>query len=100
MRKTILISLLSMGLLSGCASFGPNAIIYTSGKLGKYAYGEKGTKSGRACMTSIFGYFSFGDASMAAAAKTAQITHVSTVDYEFENVMGIYGQYCTAVTGE
>lgn len=41
-----------------------------------------------------------GDASIRTAAKNGGITRISTVDMKHFDVLGIYGEYTTIVTGE
>lgn len=49
----------------------------------------------------FLGILSFGgDASIQTAAKKAGITRVSTVDMKQLNVLNIYQQFTTIVTGE
>ncbi|WP_046244615.1 TRL-like family protein [Hymenobacter terrenus] len=60
-----------------------------------------GTKVGTASADVYLGVLSFGgDASIQTAAKKAGITRVSTVDIKHSNVLFIYQQFTTTVTGE
>lgn len=60
-----------------------------------------GTKMGTSSADVFFGVLSFGgDASIQTAAKKAGITRVSTVDMKQSNILFIYQQFTTMVTGE
>jgi len=61
---------------------------------------EVGPKRGRAESVSIIGLFSFGDASIAEAARNGNITTVKHADTECLNVLGLYIQHKTCVYGE
>ena len=88
-------------ILSGCASYSPIGLAYTSGTTGLTANNNvKSTLRGEACVKSFVSLFTFGDASIDAAKHSAGITKVATVDYDVMNVLGVYGEYCTVVKGE
>lgn len=60
-----------------------------------------GTKMGTSSAAVFLGVLSFGgDASIQTAAKKAGITRVSTVDMKQSNVLFIFQQFTTMVTGE
>jgi len=59
-----------------------------------------GSKRGEARAVSILGLVGVGDAGIAAAAKDGNITKIATVDQEGMNVLGVYAQSTTIVTGE
>lgn len=86
-------------LLAGCATPLPTGAFYTDTKTGVYESSPAGTKTGKACNTSILGLVATGDASIDAAKKAGGITRVTSVNYEVNNVLGFYGQYCTVVKG-
>ena len=102
MKKLSIALCIAGWLLSSCASFGPLGAIYTGGTIGLSANNDvKPLKTGSACMTSVIGIVAAGDASIAAAKADGGITKVATVDYNVTNVfLGIYGKYCTVITGE
>lgn len=102
MKKLIIISIFVTGLLNSCASYGPLGAIYTAGTTGLSANNDvKSLKTGRACMTSVIGVVAAGNASIVAAKADGGITKVATVDYNVTNVLlGLYGRYCTVITGE
>jgi len=55
--------------------------------------GESGT-------TAILGLFSFGDASVYAAARQGNITRIDHIEYAYTNILGIVTFYKTKVYGE
>ena len=59
-----------------------------------------GPKRGEACTTNILGIAAIGDASISTARQSGGITKVATVDNKYFNVLFLFGQYCTIVTGE
>ncbi len=86
-------------MLAGCASYVPMGIVYTDGKMGIQAVSGAAGKTGKACMTSILGLVATGDASIEAAKAAGGITEVTNINYEVNNILGIYGQYCLVVQG-
>ncbi|MCA9597567.1 MAG: TRL-like family protein [Myxococcales bacterium] len=61
---------------------------------------KTGAKTGEACSTGILGIAAFGDASIDAAKKAAQITDVHSVEYDATAVLGfVYVEVCTVVHG-
>lgn len=59
-----------------------------------------GNKKGEACNSNILGLFATGDGSIIAARQNGGITKVATVDRKILNVLFLFGQTCTIVTGE
>ena len=59
-----------------------------------------GMREGRAQSISYVGLVAQGDASISAAARSANITTVHAVDYEYKNIVGIIQTYTTVVIGE
>ncbi|MDO6681575.1 TRL-like family protein [Oceanobacter sp. 5_MG-2023] len=57
-------------------------------------------KSGESCARSVLGLIAFGNASIEAAKKAADISKVATVDHKTTNILYFYGEYCTIVYGE
>jgi len=91
--------------LSGCAGFAFQGVnqgfVYASSNRNQMVTeAEGGSKQGEACASSILGWITTGDASAVAAAKSAGISQIMSVDNTFSNVLGIYAKYCTVVTGE
>jgi len=66
---------------------------------GRVATSEQGAKKGEACSTNIAGLYSSGDSSIEAAKANGQITVVATVDKQIKNILFVYGEICTLVTG-
>ncbi|MFZ9596715.1 MAG: TRL-like family protein [Bdellovibrionia bacterium] len=103
MKSSLTLLALTTALFSGCATTGlytkTGVALVGSFKEPVMATTAKASKSGRACTDNILGV-SFGDASIEAAKKNGGISTVSTVDSEIKNILGIYGQNCTIVTGE
>ena len=86
--------------LTGCATYYPAGAFFTQGTMGVQADSGKGNKTGRACMKSYLGMIATGDASIDAAKRAGNISKVSTINYEVNNVLGIVGEYCLVVTGD
>ena len=105
MRKFAMIALLA-GLFafvcSGCASYLPAGAIYTEAKggIGAGSGDLSHSKVGKATSTSILGLVATGDASIKTAAANGGINKIKYVDYEVENILGIYGKYTTVVYGD
>lgn len=102
MKRALAITSLiaATALLGGCATYYPTGSLYTEGKMGVQASGNTTDKEGRACMKSVLGAVAWGDASVEAAKREGGIQTVSTIDYEVENILGIYGKYCLVVRGK
>jgi hypothetical protein len=107
------ISIVKLGLgasmlwaLTGCAEFafsghGVNqGFIYAGTQANEHVtQNDLGAKKGEACSSSILGWITTGDSSVATAAKAGGITKVSSVDNTYSNILGIYASYCVNVTG-
>ena len=59
-----------------------------------------GSKKGEAMAKDILGLIAVGDASLEAAMTNGKIKKVYTVDHSVMNILGIYIEYKTIVTGE
>lgn len=92
MKKTLLFAVAGASLvLSSCSITLPVAV----------SSNPIGTKMGTSSAAVFLGVLSFGgDASIQTAAKKAGITRVSTVDMKQSNVLFIFQQFTTMVTGE
>jgi len=94
MRKSILaivVTILSLSVLTSCSITLPVAA--TSNPVG--------SKVGQQSAGIFFAVLCFGgDASIKTAAKNGGITKISTVDIKRLNVLGVYQQVTTIVTGE
>ena len=98
----VALSLASIALTTGCATAIPlgviNTMITTPVTVGN---GEiKYERTGEASCYSLFGLFAWGDSSVNAACKEANIHRVGWVSNRVFNVLGIYGQYTTIVYGQ
>jgi len=96
--------LAAMLVSSGCASMalGPVPSFITVDQRGPVAVGpatSMGSKVGRAKAEGIL-IVSFGDASIAAAAKAGGITKIHHVDNQTMNILGAYARYETVVYGD
>ena len=108
MKKIKIYSLLlifSASILSSCANNPfpvPTGLVYNGGTMpgGVANNGVKPIKTGKACVLTILQLVSAGDGGIDAAKRDGKITKVATVDYDFMSILGVYGQYCTKVTGE
>jgi len=105
MRKFAMIALLagSVALVcTGCASYIPAGAFYTGAKgaIGAGSGDISHSKVGKATSTSILGLVATGDSSIKAAAANGGIKKIKYVDYEVENILGVYGQYTTVVYGD
>jgi len=104
--KKLLVALAVVGILGGCASTQPVGIVYSGGNFYNGSTivdaSVKGaaTKNGQACASSVLSLVAVGDNSVEAAKKDGGITKVTSINYNVENVLGIYGTYCTEVKGE
>lgn len=74
--------------------------IFTDVKYGDLATtATAATKEGKACATTILGWVSQGDATVAAAKAAGGITTVASVDHTAHQILGIVGDWCTIVKG-
>lgn len=93
----------AIATLSGCASVSSpvgNGGLFTSVK-GPVAVtnADKSMKKGHACATNVLGLVAVGDASTEAAKKNGGIKTVASVDHTSTTVLGLFGTYCTNVSG-
>lgn len=93
--------------LSGCAGFAfagnktPFGFLYADASTNELVTESPlSAKVGEACATSILGWVTTGDASVATAAKAGSISKIGAVDHSFSNILGVYSKYCVKVTGE
>jgi hypothetical protein len=105
MKKLSMIVLLagSIALIcSGCATYIPAGSIYTGaqGAIGAGSGDVSYSKVGKSQATSVLGLVATGDSSIKTAAANGGITKIKYVDYEVENILGIYGKYTTIVYGD
>ena len=106
MKRIYLMCMVTAAMISGCAGAGhiggswvPGGI-YSNVALPVSASGTAGEKEGKACATSILGWFASGDASVKTAMVAGGIKEPATIDVKVDNTLGIYAKYCTIVTGK
>ena len=89
-------------MLMGCAMLVPMGSVYTSVKLPMTATGNGSAspKTGEATCTSVLALVAVGDCSIEAAKKNGGIIKVNHVDWDVQNILGIYGTYKVIVSGE
>ena len=92
----------SLGVLGGCATPYPVGMIYTAEKLPYHAtsIGSRPHKVGTAECTSILSLIATGDCSIETAKRNGSITKVHHIDWDANNILGVYGKYKTVVYGE
>lgn len=100
----VILTIPAVACVAGCASTG-----FTSDTgaalLSFYKEGVSATehdvadKTGKACTTNILGLIAIGDATIEAAKREGGIKKVASVDRDIMNVLGLFGQNCTIVTG-
>ena len=101
MKKILMVALLAIFGLSGCAALNSNvgyALVNQTTNEEAFVAGS-GTKTGTACATNILGIVAQGDSSVAAAKKNGRISTIVSVDYSVENYAFVYGKRCTIVHG-
>jgi hypothetical protein len=102
-KHVVMVSMLASILVlgSGCATSQPIGTLYTNLKLPvDVTANQAGKKMGVAESKSILSLIATGDSSIGAAMRNGNITKVSHVDWEVENILGIIGTYRTIVYGE
>lgn len=101
MSKTLLLVLVGL-IISGCAISPVNGLVTTQTKWGGTIVDQnvKTINQGQACVTSYFGLFAKGDASVSAAQENGNIEKVSMIEHSTFNLLFLYNRYCTIVTGE
>ena len=101
MKKSLIVAIAAV-LLGGCASVASpvvGSVTVTKWDGGVSNSEVAQTKTGRACAIVVFG-FGGGDASISKAMEDGSITKVANVDHSSINALGLFGKYCTIVTGE
>lgn len=108
MKKTVVclvVALLSVGLLSGCAQIVMSPVmggIYTEVKAPLSSAGTAvgSTKVGTAMAKTILGWIATGDASIETAMKNGGIKRIHHVDYSSRSILFFYGEFTTTVYGD
>ena len=101
--KNLIVSVIALVYLSGCASVvSPvrGGIVTAVTSPITATANEKGSKKGDAVCRNILGIVAYGDCSVEAAANDGSISKISTVDVKSFSILGIYSSYTTIVTGE
>ncbi|MDE6795827.1 MAG: TRL-like family protein [Muribaculaceae bacterium] len=76
-------------------------VLYTGVTEGQIATSNTlGTKVGTSSSTGVLGLVSVGDASIQAAANSANIKKISHVDIKKTSILGLFATYQTIVYGE
>lgn len=102
-KVSLLVAVVAVAVLSGCASVYPRGGISTNVVLPVQATnGQLGSKIGKSECVSWFGMVASGDASIAAAARNGKITKISHVDWKVTSdiPIGIKTIYTTTVYGD
>jgi hypothetical protein len=92
-----------LAMFSGCQTVAAPAMgtLYLDVKAPMGATAHSGySKVGKAQIQSILGLIATGDASIEAAAKSANITKIHHVDYESHSILGIISTFTTVVYGD
>ncbi|MCL2567265.1 MAG: TRL-like family protein [Alphaproteobacteria bacterium] len=93
--------ILAMTALGGCvvapSQVGVALIQHTTEPIN--ATNGTGTKTGKACGTNILGLYASGDFSIDAAKKAGGITQVAAVDKTVSNILFLFAETCTTVSG-
>ena len=101
-EKFLLVLLFSGIFTMQCSTtgFGPQGALFTSTKIGVHGTSNTGAKTGSACTISVIGLIALGDASVNAAASSAGINKVNTIDLEGFSILGIFSRQCTVIRGD
>lgn len=59
-----------------------------------------GLKSGSASSQSVLGLYAWGDCSITAAAEAGGLKRIDYVDYEYDNVIGVWQKVTVTAYGE
>lgn len=100
----LVVFLFVLSSLSGCyAGLGSPVpgLIYADVKVGTEATSNgPGVKRGQARCESFLGLIGVGDCSIAAAKADGGISRIQHVDYKVRNILGVYAEYVTIVSGQ
>lgn len=102
-KSICLIGLIALiPMMMGCASSFPVGSLYTKVQLPIDAEGDMSSSSkvGTAQCTSVLSLVATGDASIKTAMANGNISKIHYVDWDVENILGIYGVYKVTVYGE
>lgn len=62
--------------------------------------GTLGQRTGESSVFTILYLVTVGDASVERAARSSGITKIKTIDHKYLNVLGLFSQYTTVVSGD
>ncbi len=103
-RNTLLAAALLMGvLLCGCAMapvVPPRGILFNDQKAPLFGGKEIGSREGRASTYTLLFLVGWGDSSVTAAARNADISQVKMLNYKMFSILGLYQKYTTIVRGD
>ena len=89
---------------SGCAVFssGDHGALYEDVTLPLQVVAARpiGPKTGKACAQTYLGLIAMGDSGLQAAALSAGISEISTVDFKRTSILGLFVERCTIITGK
>lgn len=102
MKKVVTAGVLAAAVgLGGCATSMPIGGLYTNIKLPVTATSNSSSaKMGTATCQSVLGLIAQGDCSIEAAMKNGNISKVTHMDWEANNILGIIGNYKLTVYGQ
>ncbi len=103
MKKfNLVLAAMFIAFLSGCASTLPTGMIMTNLKLPVATTDASGpaSKVGEASCTSILSMVAKGDCSIETAKKNGSISQVHHIDWQVDNLLGIWATYKVVVYGE
>ena len=102
--KKILSASFVCAVLCGCVSapFQPpvGLVAHVKAPLSTDGNWKVGMKSGSASVQSVLGLYAWGDCSITAAAENGGLRRIDFVDYEYNNVIGIWQKATVTAYGE
>jgi hypothetical protein len=100
----LLAAVVLMGaMLSGCAMapvVPPRGILFTDQKAPLFGGHELGSKEGCSSSYCVLFLIGWGDSSITAAAREADISQIKMMNYEMFSILGLYQRYTTIVRGD
>ena len=104
MKLKLVTLLASLLILSSCGTnynrSGPGLIFTDTTDALSYDNSVTPSKTGKACSKRILAFVAYGDASTAAAKRDGGISRVASIDTQYLNILGLYGEACTVVRGQ
>ena len=102
MRKLLVLA--GLCAVCGCVSapFMPpmGLISTTKAPLSTEGNWKVGLRSGKAESKSVLGLYAWGDCSITKAAQNGGLTRVDFVDYQYDNIIGIWQKVTVTAYGE